>query len=1541
MKITAYKLFSFFLVFTSIGYAQAIFTESFEGEWIGSPAAPAGWTQTVIAAGDNSPVGSSANDWQKNSWDGSAFNPAGSNAPYCAKKGNSIAYLNTYNCYEGRIVRLESPEIDLSSSIYPEVIFYYHHNDSPNNDQQLKLFYSNNGGSSWSERAVYGFGAGSWERIVEDMGEEYKVTNFKIAFQVTSMNGYDDMWIDNIVIGNFASYTMLDGNYFISNSVTADYSNFTDAINALNTNGVDTDGALFYLKAGDVFIENPPALTATGTEAGQITFKRTTDAGLSNPLVKLEGENSNICISGGDWITFDGIDAAINNDDWSVKYGYLIRNASATDGAQNNTIKNSFIKLDRYNTNSIGILQTASTTLGGGFIPSAAGGANSNNVFHNITIENVYSGIYLLGDASYPDENCEIGIESSGVTTIGASSADDIGNGQDHSWGVKATYQKDIKIFNTEIRNLTVRNTDSARDYGIFLDNASGTSNIYNNKIHDITSYSEYDGSRIYGIRADILTGGTVNIYNNALYGFSHPNLIYGNTELVVKGIAINDETSGGHANLYYNSVRLNITSASSNTVVYCNNGSVEMKNNIFANFSDGHADDSRRLCIVSSDRNYITASSNNILYMKPGTNNFIGATNGYNSLWASIFLWAAEISGDAPTLGKEQGSSNVDPNFTTADNLNFSSSTPADNGGTPISSPSITADINGTARDVTRPTIGAYETSVGQNDNNPPVLSNTSITEGDYPSVSLDVNDNSASASNAKIRLWYRAQGSTGAFTELDADTKPVGMNGTYSWSNSLLGLNSGTYEFYIAVRDDYLTDKNIWMYPIWSTSFVGFDVGETPNYSSNPAVYANVNTFNKTSPSLTDAFHTYQTGDWNVLTNWERFNGTAWEAASDFPTNANGSIIIQNGHTITVTTDVSIDQATIQSGGKVIVNFGTTLTIADGEENDLQVSGTLTNQGNTSGSGNGTITPTGTLIFGDGGIYEHIMAYESAGTIPAATWNTGSTCKVSGYLLGFMNVPSGMDQSFYNFEWNASLDEGGSSYANGSLTTVNGNLTVHQSGHAFTNAFVLSTDTDVTLNIGGNLIIQGEFDLCSGTGTAIVNLKGNLVNNAKLNSSGDNTSLIKFNGTANQNFSSVSGAVSGISNIKFEIDNSEGVTLTSNVIIPDEINFTNGCLNTSTYELQYYLYSPSALVNEHSGSYLVGTLKAVKPVGTGTTEMGGIGVTISAGNDLGDVTVYRRTGSEAVVNGNSIARKWSISSTYAPTDARTITLSWLPDDDNSMDLVNACTWHSTDNGTTWDELNSTHDLSLRTETINVTSFSQFTVSDETHPLPVELSIFAAKANGSSIILNWETQTEIDNYGFEIERRIPLNPPLINLSGIFLTEGDAASAEGDWETIGFVKGNGNSNSPKEYSFFDNEISAGQYSYRLKQIDIDGSFSYSNVVEVNCNMLPSTFALYQNYPNPFNPTTIIKFSIASVETPYMASLQHVTLKIFDVLGSKVAILVNEPKEPGTYEVEFNASQLPSGVYFYRIQAGDPSAGSAQGFIDTKKLVLVK
>jgi hypothetical protein len=195
---------------------------------------------------------------------------------------------------------------------------------------------------------------------------------------------------------------------------------------------------------------------------------------------------------------------------------------------------------------------------------------------------------------------------------------------------------------------------------------------------------------------------------------------------------------------------------------------------------------------------------------------------------------------------------------------------------------------------------------------------------------------------------------------------------------------------------------------------------------------------------------------------------------------------------------------------------------------------------------------------------------------------------------------------------------------------------------------------------------------------------------------------------------------------------------------------------------------------------------------------------------------------------------------------------------------------------------------------------------------LPVELTSFTAVAKGKNIELVWSTATELNNHGFEVERRVLENRSL-KVNGSL-----------EWNKISFVAGNGTSNNAHSYTYTDASIN-GTIAYRIKQIDNDGKFVYSNVVEATITNTPAEFGLMQNYPNPFNPTTNFSYALPTAS--------HVTLKVYDIIGNEVATLVNGTQEAGVQHVQFNASKLSSGMYFYTINAG--------GFTATKKLLLLK
>ena len=197
---------------------------------------------------------------------------------------------------------------------------------------------------------------------------------------------------------------------------------------------------------------------------------------------------------------------------------------------------------------------------------------------------------------------------------------------------------------------------------------------------------------------------------------------------------------------------------------------------------------------------------------------------------------------------------------------------------------------------------------------------------------------------------------------------------------------------------------------------------------------------------------------------------------------------------------------------------------------------------------------------------------------------------------------------------------------------------------------------------------------------------------------------------------------------------------------------------------------------------------------------------------------------------------------------------------------------------------------------------------------LPVRIVSFAATVTPSHLVrLEWRTLSEVNNFGFEVQRR--------------------HDVQGEFQTIpnGFVPGHGTTNIPQDYSYTDSTSHAPRLWYRLKQIDLDGAIRYSAAVQVDIptsivsNSHPSRFLLHQNFPNPFNPSTVISYELPKST--------RVRLSLFNTLGQLVEVLVEEEQQTGRHEATLDASSLASGVYVYRIEAGE--------YVQTKRLLLLK
>jgi hypothetical protein len=237
---------------------------------------------------------------------------------------------------------------------------------------------------------------------------------------------------------------------------------------------------------------------------------------------------------------------------------------------------------------------------------------------------------------------------------------------------------------------------------------------------------------------------------------------------------------------------------------------------------------------------------------------------------------------------------------------------------------------------------------------------------------------------------------------------------------------------------------------------------------------------------------------------------------------------------------------------------------------------------------------------------------------------------------------------------------------------------------------------------------------------------------------------------------------------------------------------------------------------------------------------------------------------------------------------------------------------WRSINAGSTWTPISIP---SSGYQVMSVDSMTQFAAQGNGFYklasdlfVPVELTSFTAETSENEIILNWTTATELNNQGFEIDRSFDNET---------------------FEKIGFVPGFGTTTESKSYTYKITEFTSGIQYYRLKQIDFDGSYEYSEVIEVE-GISPDQFALLQNYPNPFNPSTSIKFSLAGDS--------NVKLKLYNMLGQEVAELINTEISSGNHQIDFNATNLSSGTYFYVLEA---NGNNGSNFTATKKMILLK
>ncbi len=446
----------------------------------------------------------------------------------------------------------------------------------------------------------------------------------------------------------------------------------------------------------------------------------------------------------------------------------------------------------------------------------------------------------------------------------------------------------------------------------------------------------------------------------------------------------------------------------------------------------------------------------------------------------------------------------------------------------------------------------------------------------------------------------------------------------------------------------------------------------------------------------------------------------------------------------------------------------------------------------------------------------------------------------------------------------------------------------------------FINSTDV-LDLN-GKDLTVgaAGTASTMSGSGT----IKGNSASNVTINGTGAFGTISFTSGSQNVNNLTVNRTSSG------------NATLGSALTVNGTLTMTAGLLYTGANTISL---GSSATLSEGSGNRVIGKITATRTVSqSANNTFGGIGIAITAnGAAPGSTVVTRTTGTALSGNSNtSIKRYYSISPTV--NTGLNATLAFKYDDTtaelNGISESNLKLWRSTDNGTTWIYGGvGSRDVAANTITLSgIDAFSTWTAGDSLHPLPVELSTFNCSTQGRTVLLDWNTATEINSYKFVIERSL--------------------SGANSWSVLGEVRANNYSNSPKSYSFIDKNSTVGTFQYRLRMVDNDGSYEFSKTIEAVI-AAPVEFTLSQNYPNPFNPSTKISYTLPANS--------HVTLELYSLTGQKIATLFNGISETGYYDQTVNMSNysLSSGVYIYRFMGKELSSGKQ--FTSIKKMIFLK
>lgn len=595
----------------------------------------------------------------------------------------------------------------------------------------------------------------------------------------------------------------------------------------------------------------------------------------------------------------------------------------------------------------------------------------------------------------------------------------------------------------------------------------------------------------------------------------------------------------------------------------------------------------------------------------------------------------------------------------------------------------------------------------------------------------------------------------------------------------------------------------------------------------------------------------------------------GTTWDLSTT-------STVYFNGPT-TVQTGPSYGNLTYSGA-----NGGISTTIPG----NLTVNGNLTING--SGAFRGIATTSGSVthtVLGDvivsGASAKITGVNNSAATTATCTWNISGSLKLTG-------------------------------------NSSNNRIQVYESAGPHNGSAVFNIDGNLEVGASSQVMFKSSSSTVNNFSEGFINIKGNFVQNGLVSSnsvtSGTSPGLrIKFNGTSAQTWSG-SGAlsVSTVAHpVTYEVDNAAGVVLGSARTIGAATGptvtliLTNGKVTTTTTNL-LTVAAMGVISGGSSSSFIDGpvsqtwgtsTAAKVYPLGKGSTYRPlEISLTTPASPVIRAEVFNTNAAGTSALDKISIARYYQTALTSGSAASGGSVKMTYGADDGIQTFANLVVAQSaTVNGTYSSIGNSASDASTVTSGTGYNPASgDFLLIGSTggNTLPVELTSFTATTTGNNVELNWNTATETNNAGFHIER---------------------TTENSGWANIGFVEGHGTTNAPNEYRFVDNVVAAKKYQYRLKQIDRNGSFTYSNSVEAVTGLTATEYTLSQNYPNPFNPSTSFTFALRNSE--------RATVRIYNLIGQEVATLFDGVAQADQmYAMSFDGTNLTSGVYFYSLRS---------------------